>query len=550
MFSTEQGLQVTLESMQLIFALAVLVLIISAARRAGGDRKGWGLIVAGFSLFAFASVLALSGSLLGPSAFQFLGGTSFQYFLERIVGYLGGSLLLFVGVVRCLGVLERRKIPWRKKAKHQAGDIHRFLEANPDAAILHWDGKVEHCNEAAARFLGYRDSISLVGLSVNSFIHEKDHSKVAARMQALVDGGGRVPVSTLAMIRHDGTSVAVEAAMSMATYEERPILYSTLRDVSLRQDRENVSKRSESRYRDFAEIGSDWLWEMDEDLRFSYVSDKISSLRGIVSARILGKRRQDLTEEAETDPKWISHLADLEARRPFRHFTYSVADTSGRQVVLQVSGVPIFSDDGTFIGYRGTGNNITQQYEALKQQEGSAGPSGRDALTGLAGNKLFLEQLNHAMARIRRGDLRLAVLSCDLDDFLAVYNSYGEDYCNRVLVEAGHRIKRSVRETDLIARHDQDVFVVLLEDLPNTVGGQIVAEKLLYEMLAPFDRSSGEKVNLGCSIGVAHYSADDSVTAEQIVAQANKAVARAKRAGKGTFRVYDPEMDGGNGAAE
>lgn len=177
---------------------------------------------------------------------------------------------------------------------------------------------------------------------------------------------------------------------------------------------------------------------------------------------------------------------------------------------------------------------------------GASRAEGRDEVTGLVDNRLFADHLNRALRRARRHKARLAVLCCDLDDFMSVHDAFGDDYCNRVLVEASQRIRRSLRETDLVARHGEDVFAILLEDLATELGGQVVAEKILYEILHPFDRSSGEKVRLGCSIGVVHFDGggEENVTPTQLIERADRAVGRAKRAGKGVFRTYDSEMDG------
>jgi PAS domain S-box-containing protein len=125
---------------------------------------------------------------------------------------------------------------------------------------------------------------------------------------------------------------------------------------------------NEERFRDFASAASDWwFWEMDADLRFSYFSPNAATAIGRPLDSMLGQRRHDLVSRLETQEqeKWSAHLADLEQHRPFHQFEYRIALPAGGHTWLSVSGIPRFDAAGRFLGYRGTGTNIT----ARKLQE-------------------------------------------------------------------------------------------------------------------------------------------------------------------------------------
>ncbi len=121
---------------------------------------------------------------------------------------------------------------------------------------------------------------------------------------------------------------------------------------------------SEARFRDFAGAASEWLWEMDSDLRFTYISDQFTVVSGIGLEEILGKTREELAGVAADDPEWRDHLADLRAHRPFRDFYYSRGVPSGRRMHFSVNGQPVFDSHGGFLGYRGTARNVTARVEA------------------------------------------------------------------------------------------------------------------------------------------------------------------------------------------
>ncbi len=121
---------------------------------------------------------------------------------------------------------------------------------------------------------------------------------------------------------------------------------------------------SEARFRDVAEISGDWIWEMDAVLRLSFVSSRFAELFPSEADNILGKRRTDLGQVVQEKGRWAEHLDDLESHRPFRDFEYSLVTPDGETRYVRTSGRPIFGPDGRFLGYRGTGTDITQRKEA------------------------------------------------------------------------------------------------------------------------------------------------------------------------------------------
>jgi len=120
---------------------------------------------------------------------------------------------------------------------------------------------------------------------------------------------------------------------------------------------------SGTRFRDIAEISGDWIWEMDADLRFTYLSTRFYELFPYAPADIIGKTRGEFAA-ASDDEAWRRHFEDIDARRPFRNFQYSIVTDDGQTRHIRISGRPVFSGDGTFRGYRGTGTDVTEYRQA------------------------------------------------------------------------------------------------------------------------------------------------------------------------------------------
>jgi PAS domain S-box-containing protein len=123
---------------------------------------------------------------------------------------------------------------------------------------------------------------------------------------------------------------------------------------------------SEARFRNFAESTSDWFWEQDETLRFTYVSEEVAHVAGVPGSSHIGKRREELAGPYD-EVEWIAHQEDIAARRPFRNFRYRRARPDGTSRYISISGKPIFEPDGSFRGYRGTGRDITQEILAERR---------------------------------------------------------------------------------------------------------------------------------------------------------------------------------------
>jgi len=144
-------------------------------------------------------------------------------------------------------------------------------------------------------------------------------------------------------------------------------------------------KESEQRFKNFAEASSDWFWEMDADLRFTYFSPRFDEITGFKGADWIGKWRWGNTSLLQQDSVWASHLRDLKARRSFKNYVFYLSEGGEHGLYINTSGIALFDGNGTFTGYRGSSNNITEQ--KLSEEK----------------KRLSEERLNIAMAASKAG---------------------------------------------------------------------------------------------------------------------------------------------------
>jgi PAS domain S-box-containing protein len=133
---------------------------------------------------------------------------------------------------------------------------------------------------------------------------------------------------------------------------------------------EQALRESEAKFRDYAETASDWFWEIDEDYKFTVLTENAFGSRA--SDRI-GTTCWDHALDLETEPeKWRLVRATLDSRKPFRDFVYCTAGGSGSPMHVRASGKPVFDGEGGFRGYRGTGTDVTattKAEQALRESE-------------------------------------------------------------------------------------------------------------------------------------------------------------------------------------
>src|SRR6266498_407894 len=132
------------------------------------------------------------------------------------------------------------------------------------------------------------------------------------------------------------------------------------RQITDRKQAEAALRESEQRFRDYAEIASDWFWESDSEHRFTSFT-RSAATWGFIGDRI-GKRRWELAADRDEEPeKWRAHIATMDAHQPFRGFRYRAAAPDGSSIYVSVSGKPVFDADGSLLGYRGVATDVSAE---------------------------------------------------------------------------------------------------------------------------------------------------------------------------------------------
>ena len=133
--------------------------------------------------------------------------------------------------------------------------------------------------------------------------------------------------------------------------------------------RGNELERSRGKYKTLVESINDLIWEVDAELRYSYLSPKISGLLGYEPDEMLGKTPFEFMNASESERVLEELKKSLENKEPFQQIENSSIHKNGSVVVFETSGVPIFDDNGGFLGYRGVTRDITDRKEVENERD-------------------------------------------------------------------------------------------------------------------------------------------------------------------------------------
>jgi len=287
--------------------------------------------------------------------------------------------------------------------------------------------------------------------------------------------------------------------------------------------------------REHEDQSSDWLWQTDTEIRVVSPSPRFASAIGHSASNLAGSLLTDVLADAFTaknTESLVSFRQKLEEKRPFRDHIVPTA-VLGLPRWFCVSATPTLTADGTFAGFRGVMSDVTTSEQAEQRIRHLAL---HDGLTNLPNRSHF----SAAMEADFQAARSFALLSIDLDGFKPINDCYGHPTGDAFLVEMSRRLQLAMGPTELIARFGGDEFIIKTYDCKSS-DVEKLCEKLLkiIELRVEIDRF---ELSVGASIGVA-LAPKDGASQADLLKNADAALYRAKREGRGTFRFFEAEMD-------
>lgn len=182
-------------------------------------------------------------------------------------------------------------------------------------------------------------------------------------------------------------------------------------------------------------------------------------------------------------------------------------------------------------------NELSSKYEELnKNKESMKKLAYTDYLTELPNRTAFTEMLDNIMITLRSEET-VAIMDIDIDNFKNINDTLGHSYGDELLIDVTHRLKQAMDENDYLARIGGDEFIVLSQNLQDTLTFEDKIKKILNVFSYPFVLSTKEYF-VTVSIGVA-FAPKDGKTSQALIKNVDSAMYVAKANGKNTYAYFD-----------
>ena len=283
----------------------------------------------------------------------------------------------------------------------------------------------------------------------------------------------------------------------------------------------------------------------DEHMSTTYVSPQIEAILGYHPQEYIEDPQlwENILHPDDREEAMATYLRGRESGGPFV-FEYRLLARDGRTVWFRDSAIVLTDALGQAEYIQGVMLDIT---DGKLAEERIAFLAYHDRLTGLPNRTMFDELLGLALARAKRHNLGVVVVTVDLDDFKLVNDSLGHEAGDALLVQFAQRLSDATRETDLVARPGGDEFLLLLADLDQTpmvpgghegvsVAAESVALRVQEALRTPFEIGETE-LYITASLGISVFP-EDAADAPTLLKNAETAMFRSKRSGPGGYVLH------------
>ena len=308
------------------------------------------------------------------------------------------------------------------------------------------------------------------------------------------------------------------------------------RDV--RESRNRALLRTRGILADFEESGQGWFWETDRRGLITYISPPAAHVIAQRADKLIGQPLHilfDMDGTSEDDEKVL--LSAIEATDAFHDVHVKASPSAPGEVWWSISGRPVMDENNRFVGYRGSGTDLT---ERKRSQADAARLARFDSLTGLCNRPQMSRMLEEILTAKQPSQRVCSVMLLDLDRFKQVNDTMGHPAGDELLKQVAERLQDAVGRRGQVGRLGGDEFEVLLPSVSDQKLLAHVATAIIESVSRPYSIED-QRVTIGVSIGIARAPAD-AEDPEDLIRNADLALYAAKDGGRGRYHFYAGEL--------
>ena len=392
-------------------------------------------------------------------------------------------------------------------------------------------GNMEWFGHQPAQLLGRSDLYK-------ELVHPDDRARVSNALSALRQGGG---VQFLdCRLAKGGRWVEARLTPIRDAQGNLQEVEGIAMDITERKKSEESMRGSEEKFRALSEAAQDAIIMIDAGGLITFWNSAAGRIFGSPAEEALGRKLDEwlasprYREEAATQPEQIGAAGG--ASTFGKMLQMEALRKDGTVVPIELSLAPMRLGAERFA--IAIARDISERRRAEKTISSLAQ---FDPLTGLSNRTIFLEWVQKAVARVKRGGKGFAILHLDLDHFKDVNDTLGHPCGDALLRAVAERLRSSIRETDVAARLEGDEFAIMQVDLNGPEDASVLARKLL-DVLSQTYSIEGNLIRLSVSMGIA-LCARDALNTESLLSYAEVALYRAKGEGRNRYRFFTESMD-------
>lgn len=298
-------------------------------------------------------------------------------------------------------------------------------------------------------------------------------------------------------------------------------------------------KQAEAKYRDIFENALEGIFQIDLQGKYMSANPALAKILGYKSEQELLTMANEIKNVYADTQTYHDFINLLQTQGSVSNFEAEVYQRDGRLIWILQNARAIYHDRGDrVLYYEGSIIEMTHLKETEAKLRHSAS---HDSLTDLWNRAFFLEKLDDAIKKSKiLNNYQFAILFLDLDGFQFINDSLGHSIGDELLIEISKRLKNCVDAQYILARLGGDEFTVLLENITDLQDAIAIAERIINTLKKPFFLHE-HQIFTGASIGIVQGTSDYQSSPE-VLRDADTAMYRAKRQGKGCFVVFDSTM--------
>ncbi|RNE89358.1 EAL domain-containing protein [Marichromatium sp. AB31] len=304
---------------------------------------------------------------------------------------------------------------------------------------------------------------------------------------------------------------------------------------------ERATRQAEERARLLLDSSTEGVFGLDPEARATFVNPAAARLLGIPAEQLTGRAIHALIHHSHPDGSAIGETDTPMLRAMREGRAYHVSDAvfwrgDGSHFPVEYWSTPILRE-GRIEGAVVTFHDISERKRVEAEIQHLAF---HDGLTGLPNRMLFKEEVDRALALLRRSGQRFALHMLDLDHFKDVNDSLGHPVGDELLCAVARRISEVVRASDVFARFGGDEFALLQVPITHPGEAAALAEKVVACFTDTFALADCA-ISTNTSIGIAVADRHD-LDVDDLIARADVALYKAKEAGRGTHAFFADAM--------